>query len=268
MRPTEIRRAEKSPYKLERSLEGKVALITGAASGIGRATAYALAAHGADLVLADVQSAQGEALAHEIREHRSAAQFISCDVSNPEEVQQLIRSTLRIFDHLDFAFNNAGIEGANAPTAECTNQNWQQTLNVNLSGIFYCMREEILVMLKQGGGQIVNCSSIAGLRGFRGMPAYTASKHGILGLTRSAALDYADQNIRINAICPGVIRTPMVDRLTGGSDIELQNLTRDEPMGRAGEAREIADAVLWLASPLASFVTGTEIIVDGGWCAK
>ena len=177
-------------------------------------------------------------------------------------------SAIAAFGRLDHAFNNAGTEGLPAPLLDSTDENWTKTLGTNLSGVYFCMREELEILLKQRSGSIVNCASIAGLRGFAGLGAYTASKHGVLGLTRSAALDYATSGVRINAVCPGVILTPMIDRFTRGDPKAAIELAAQSPMNRMGIPEEIADAVLWLCRPGATYVTGTELVVDGGWCAR
>jgi NAD(P)-dependent dehydrogenase (short-subunit alcohol dehydrogenase family) len=179
-----------------------------------------------------------------------------------------VEETVQVFGGLDIAFNNAGIEGDSAPTADCSDENWAHTIAVNLTGTWLCMREEIPRMLTRGGGSIINCASVAGLVGFAGIPAYTASKHGIVGLTKTAALDYATMGIRVNAVCPGVIHTAMVERFTHGDPEAEAALFAGEPMGRMGEPEEIASAVVWLASDGASFVTGQAIAVDGGWVAR
>ena len=245
----------------------KVALITGAASGIGKATALAFADAGANVVLSDVNERDGERIASQLRDHGVKALFVKCDVSQSAETQNLIVRTLEVFGHLDCAFNNAGIEGLQAKTAECTEENWDRTIKINLKGIWLCMKSEIPHILKTGGS-IVNCASIAGLVGFSEIPAYTASKHGVVGLTKSAALEYAKQGIRINAVCPGVIATPMIDRFTSKDPQALAQLTASEPIGRLGQPEEIASAVLWLCSPGASFITGQAIAIDGGWIAQ
>jgi NAD(P)-dependent dehydrogenase (short-subunit alcohol dehydrogenase family) len=192
---------------------------------------------------------------------------VGVDVSDPDGVAAFVRLEASEFGGLDIAFNNAGVEVVATVTADCSDENWARTLAVNLTGTWLCMRAEIPHMLARGGS-IINCASIAGLVGFAGLPAYTASKHGVVGLTKTAALDYAQQGIRVNAICPGVIRTPMVERFTHGDPDQEAALVAGEPMGRMGEPEEIASAVVWLASDGASFVTGQAIAVDGGWVAR
>lgn len=245
---------------------GQVAIVTGAGSGIGRATALAFADEGARVVVCDLQSGNGEDTARMIRDLGKEAHCIPADVSQPTDAEQLVDQAVRHFGRLDFAFNNAGVEGVMASTADCTDENWDHTLAVNLKGVWLCMKFALPHMLAQAGGAIVNCSSVAGLVGFRQLPAYTASKHGIVGLTRSAALDYADKGIRINAVCPGVIHTAMVDRiLQTHPDMPL---VAGEPMGRMGTPEEVAALVIWLCSDRSSFVTGQAIAVDGGWVTQ
>lgn len=243
-------------------------LITGAASGIGAATAKAFAAAGASVLLADVQQAEGERLAGELREKGARALFIPCDMLQEADIQNAVRAALSEFGALNFAFNNAGIEGVQAPTAECTNDNWERVIDVNLRGVWWCMKHEIPAMLEAGGGAIVNCSSIAGLIGFSNIAAYVASKHGVVGLTKAAALEYAERKIRVNAVCPGAIQTPMIDRFTGPDPAAKDALANGAPMARMGRPEEIADTVLWLCSDAASFVTGQAIAVDGGWTTR
>jgi NAD(P)-dependent dehydrogenase (short-subunit alcohol dehydrogenase family) len=251
-----------------KTFQNQVALITGAAAGIGRATALAFARQGARVVVSDWDERGGIETVRQIQAAGGEAIFQGCDVSNAAQVKTLVDRAASQFGRIDHAFNNAGVEGAVAPLGDSSIENWNRTLGINLNGVYFCMKEELSVMLKQGSGSIVNCSSIAGVRGFAGMGAYVASKHGVLGLTKSAALDYAAKKIRINAICPGVIHTPMIDRFTGGDEKAAQSLASNAPMNRMGRPEEIADAVLWLCQPGAAFVTGTEIVVDGGWCAK
>lgn len=249
--------------------EGKVALVTGASSGIGRATARAFARKGYTTVIADVQEAMGEEAVGECERDGSAARFIRCDVSDEASVASLIATIVNEFGRLDAAFNNAGIEGRQAMTADSGVENFDRVLSVNLRGVFLCLREEVRQMLKQPeGGAIVNCSSVAGLIGLPAIPAYVASKHGVIGLTRTAALEYATNNIRVNAVCPGAIATPMLERYMAGTPGGEDAMLATEPVGRIGKPEEIASAVLWLCSPGASFTTGQALAVDGGWTAK
>jgi NAD(P)-dependent dehydrogenase (short-subunit alcohol dehydrogenase family) len=249
-------------------LAGKVAIVTGASAGIGRAAAFALAAEGATVVLADVDAKRGEQVVAELRDKGGTAQFIQTDVSDDAQVAALVARTVDVFGRLDCAFNNAGIEGDPAPTHECTPENWQRTLAVNLTGVWSCMRHEIPPMLEAGGGSIVNCSSVAGLVGFPSIAAYVASKHGVVGLTKTAALEYAEAGIRVNAVCPGVIDTEMVERFTGGQPDAEAAMLATEPVGRLGRPEEIADAVVWLCSERSSFTTGQAIAIDGGFVAR
>ena len=246
--------------------EHKVALVTGGSFGIGKATALAFAKNGAKVVLADwVENTETMDL---IKKEGAEAIFIKCDVSKTKDVKALIQKTIATYGRLDFAYNNAGIEGNSAPIHECSEENWDKTIGINLKGIWLCMKYEIPEMLKHGKGVIVNCSSVAGLVGFSGLPAYVASKHGIIGLTKTAALECAKLSIRVNAVCPGVIQTPMIDRLTGKKKESIEQFTALEPMARFGLAEEIANAVIWLCSEEASFVTGVAMPVDGGFVAQ
>lgn len=244
----------------------EVALVTGAGSGIGRATAVAFAQDGARVIASDVQAENAEETARMIRNSGGQAECIVADVSHAAEVENLVSRTIQHFGRLDFAFNNAGIEGVMATTADCTEENWDRIMAVNLKGVWLCMKHELPHMLERGSGAIVNCSSIAGLVGFPQLPAYVASKHGLVGLSRTAALEYAKQGIRVNAICPGVIDTAMVSRLS--HEHPEAHLAAGEPMGRMGTPEEIANAVIWLCSSRASFVTGQAFAVDGGWVAQ
>jgi NAD(P)-dependent dehydrogenase (short-subunit alcohol dehydrogenase family) len=250
------------------SMDGRVALVTGGSLGIGRATALAFASAGARVVVADVADAEGEETARMIRDAGGEAIYVHADVANADDVEAMVRRAVEEFGRLDFAFNNAGIEGEQAPTAECTVENWDRVLGINLRGAWLCMKAEIPEMLRQGGGAIVNCASVAGVVGFEGIPAYTASKHGLLGLTKTAALEYATRGIRVNAVCPGVIDTAMIERFTGGSEEAAAQMAALEPVGRMGRSEEIADAVVWLCSDGASFVTGHPLVVDGGMVAR
>ncbi len=254
--------------EMDKQLEGKVALVTGGASGIGRATALAFAREGAKVVVADVQVEGGQETEHIIKKGGGDAIFVKTDVSDAAEVENLINRAIKKYGRLDCAHNNAGIEGATALTADCTEENWDRTININLKGVWLCMKYEIPQMLMQGVGAIVNTASIAGLVGFRGLPAYCASKGGIIQLTRTAALEYAEKGIRINVVCPGVIRTPMVERVTGGKPEAEAQFTALEPIGRLGTPEEIAEAVVWLCSDAASFVTGHPMVVDGGFVTQ
>lgn len=249
-------------------LANKVAVVTGASSGIGRAAAESFAREGAKVVVADVLTDAGEKTACAIKEAGGEATFVRTDVSQTDDVENLVHQAVEIYDRVDCAFNNAGIEGIQALTHECSEENWDRTIAINLKGVWLCMKYEIDQMLKQGGGTIVNCASIAGLVGFPRIPAYCASKGGVIQLTRTAALEYAQSGIRVNAICPGVIDTPMIDRLTqGDSDAESQLVTA-EPIGRMGSPEEVAEAAVWLCSDASSFVTGHPLAVDGGWTAQ
>ena len=249
-------------------MEGKTALITGGSFGIGQAAAVAFAKQGANVVVADWIEDKDQVTMKQISACGGTGIFVKCDVSKEDKVHAMIDKAIARFGKLDFAFNNAGIEGISAPTHECTEENWDKTLAVNLKGVWLCMKYEIQLMLKQGKGSIVNCSSVAGLVGFQGLPAYVASKHAVVGITKTAALENAKQGIRINAVCPGVIKTAMIDRLTG-KDKEVEKQYADmEPVGRMGQPEEVAEAVVWLCSDKASFVTGQALAVDGGFITQ
>jgi NAD(P)-dependent dehydrogenase (short-subunit alcohol dehydrogenase family) len=250
------------------ALSGKVALVTGAASGIGRQSALAFARAGAKVVVSDVTVDAGEETVSMIKKAGGEAFFVRADVSKSGDVNALVAKTVEKYGKLDCAHNNAGIEGVLGPCGECTEENWDRTIAINLTGVFLCCKAEIAQFLKQGGGVIVNTASVAGLVGFAGIPAYTASKHGVNGLTKQIALDYAKANIRVNSVCPGVIKTPMIDRFTGGDPEALKAFTATEPVGRLGLPEEIADAVVYLCTDQASFITGINMPVDGGFIAQ
>jgi NAD(P)-dependent dehydrogenase (short-subunit alcohol dehydrogenase family) len=274
-------------------LEDKVSLVTGAAVGIGRESALAFAREGSIVVLADVLVEEGEVTADLVRDTGGEALFLRCDVSKASEVEAIIDTVVKRYGRLDCAFNNAGWEGIIAPTAECTEENWDQVIAVNLKGVWLCMKYEIKQMQKQKSGSIVNTSSVAGVVAERGFPSYAAAKGGVLQLTRTAAVEYAGTGIRINAICPGVIQTPMMDRAMKGIRISamapgsipstlIEGVADKvmgmkivqtafskmmQPMGRPGQPEEVAKAAVWLCSDAASFVTGHSLLIDGGMTA-
>ncbi|MDP3467315.1 MAG: SDR family oxidoreductase [Daejeonella sp.] len=251
---------------METQFKNKVALVTGGSFGIGRATAIAYAKKGARVAIADWVE-DNETL-NEIKASGGEAIFVKCDVSQSDDVKAMVDKTISTFGRLDYAFNNAGIEGISASTQDCTEENWDKTIGVNMKGVWLCMKYEIPEILKQGKGVIINCASIAGLVGFPGLPAYVASKHGIIGLTKTTALECAKLGIRVNAVCPGAIKTPMIDRLTGNKKEAEEQFAGMEPIGRLGIPDEVANAVIWLSSDEASFVTGHAMAVDGGWVAQ
>jgi NAD(P)-dependent dehydrogenase (short-subunit alcohol dehydrogenase family) len=254
-------------------LTGKVALVTGGASGIGRATALTFAREGARLIIADMNEEGGQQTVHMITEKGGEAIWVRTDVSKAVEVQALISKAVETYGRLDCAHNNAGISGAGIGgeqrmlTAEYPEERWHQVIAINLTGVWLCMKYEIPQMLQQGGGAIVNTASVAGLVGGVGLSAYVASKHGVVGLTKTAALEYAKAGVRVNAVCPGFIRTPMTAQSLRDPE-RLERIMATEPMGRVGEPQEIAEAVVWLCSEAASFVTGHTMTVDGGMVAQ
>lgn len=243
-------------------LNGKVALVTGGGSGIGRATALAMAREGAKVVIADVSIKGGEETVNLIKEADGEAIFVPTDVSKAADVKTLIKKAIAFYGSLDCAINNAGIDGGTAATAACTEENWDRVININLKGVWLCMKYEIPEMRQQGGGSIINMASVAGLRsGLQRFPAYTTSKHGVVGLTRAAAVEYARVGIRVNAVCPGWILTPML-----AIDDQLETWVKSVvPAGRFGTPEEVAQAAVWLSSDAASFVTGHTLVVDGGF---
>ncbi len=249
-------------------LDGKVALITGAGSGIGRASALAFAREGAKVAVADIVVEGGEETVRMVKEAGGEAFFIRVDVSNAADVEAMVNTVVDTYGRIDCAYNNAGIEGRLASTDEYPEDVFDKVIDINLTGVWLCMKYELPHMLKQGGGAIVNTASGAGLIGVAGMSAYVASKHGVVGLTKTAALEYAKSGIRVNAVCPGLIQTPMVERITAEQPQLGEALVAAEPVGRTGKPEEIAESVVWLSSDAASFVTGHAMSVDGGYVAQ
>ncbi len=249
-------------------VDGKIALVTGAGSGIGRATALVFAREGAKVVVADVVVDGGEETVRLIKAAGGEAVFVKADMAKAAEVEAMVQKAVATYGRLDCAHNNAGIEGATGRTADYREEDWNRVISINLTGVWLCMKYEISQMLKQGGGAIVNTASDAGLLGVPQMPAYVASKHGVVGLTKTAALEYAKSGIRVNAVCPGVIKTPMLERITGQRAGRAERMAAAEPVGRMGKPEEIAEAVVWLCSEAASFVTGLPMPVDGGIAAQ
>ncbi len=251
------------------SFENQVALVTGAASGLGLATAQAFAKAGASVVVADWHEEAARAAVSGITAKGGKALAICCDVSKDDEVEAMVAKTVDAFGHLDVAYNNAGVQNTLAETADATAADYDRVMGVNLRGIWNSMRFELRQMRKQGGGAIVNCSSLGGLLGGAERGTYHAAKHGVIGFTKSAALEYGKRSIRINAICPGLIQTPMSDRMVAeGQGDALKAMEKMIPMGRVGRPEEIANAVLWLCSSAASYVTGQSISVDGGFVMR
>jgi NAD(P)-dependent dehydrogenase (short-subunit alcohol dehydrogenase family) len=250
------------------SFESKVALVTGAGSGMGLATAKAFAEAGAAVVLADISENSVRSVADELVSAGHKAIAVRCDVTDEDEVAAMIEQTVSTFGRLDAAFNNAGVQSLPVETADASGEEFDRVNAINLRGVWNCMKYELRQMREQGSGAIVNNSSIGGLIGLPGRAIYHASKHGVIGLTRSAALEYASRGIRINAICPGAIETPMVADMIVRERISQEDLLKDQPTGRLGRPEEIASAVLWLCSPGASFVIGHALPVDGGYTAQ
>lgn len=248
---------------MRRLLEGKVALVTGGSSGIGRATARAFAREGARVVVADINPDGGQETVQMIKQQAAEAIFIRTDVSRSVEVQALIEKAIEAYGRLDCAFNNAGVAARGARITDQTEEDWDRIVGINLKGVWLCMKYEIPQMLRGGGGAIVNTSSIGGLVGFPNTSPYTASKHGVVGLTKCAALEYAKDGIRVNAVCPGAIQTPMIERrIASGREPAIS------PMERIGSPEEVAQAVVWLCSDAASLITGHALPVDGGYVAR
>ena len=250
------------------SFENKVALVTGAGSGMGLAAAQAFAAEGASVVLADVNEAAARAAAEQLVASGHKAIAIRCNVADEADVAAMVDRTVSVFGRLDAAFNNAGVQAPPSDMAEETAENFDRVNAINLRGVWACMKHELRIMRAQGSGAIVNNSSLGGLVGLPSRAAYHASKHGVIGLTRSAALEYAPRGIRINAVCPGIIDTPMLSGMLTTQADAIKEMMRDVPIGRLGHAEEIAAAVLWLCSPGASFVIGQALAVDGGYTVR
>ena len=249
----------------KRIFEGKVAFVTGAASGIGRAAALAFAREGANVTVADVDFDGNRETARLIEEAGGKALAVRCDVTRAADVQAALRKTTDAFGRLDFALNNAGVEPKKlVPTAEVDEEEWDRIMGIDLRGVFLCMKYEIPLMLAQGGGAIVNTSSGAGVIGIKNNAVYTAAKHGVIGLTRAAALEYAAKHVRINAVCPGYIDTPMIERFAGRGEEARAKVIAEEPIGRMGTPEEIAATVVWMCSDAAGFMVGHALVVDGG----
>lgn len=247
----------------------KVAIVTGGSSGIGRATALIFAREGVKVAIADIDADRGEDVVQEVKQAGSDAIFVRTDVSDSANVEELVRRTVEAFGRLDFGVNNAGIGGPSAMTADYTEADWRRVLDINLTGVWLCMKYQIPEMLKQGGGAIINVASILGQVGFANAPAYVAAKHGVLGLTKTAAIEYATQGIRVCAVCPGFIATPLIEDagMTEGSEM-ANAIAGLHPVKRLGTSEEVASMITWLCSDGASFVTGNAILVDGGYVAQ
>ncbi len=253
---------------MEQLFKYKTAVVTGASSGIGRSTAIAFAREGAKVAAIDIDEQGGALTTKAIEDEGLEAAFYKCDTSDPDEVRRVFGDIREKYGQVHAAFNNAGIEGVKAPTAQSDNDNFEKLLNVNLQGIYYCLKQELSIMEAAKHGAIVNCSSVAGLVGFPNLPHYTATKHGVIGLTKNAAIEYAKLNIRVNAVCPGPIETPMINRIIEDNEAFKQSVLASIPMGRFGKPAEVAEAVIWLCSHKASLITGQAISADGGYVAQ
>jgi NAD(P)-dependent dehydrogenase (short-subunit alcohol dehydrogenase family) len=248
-------------------LDGKVAIVTGGATGIGKATALLFAEEGANVIVADRDEENGRRVAEQIVRSGGNGIFLPVDISRPDEVEAMVRTVVDTFGRLDVLHNNAGVEGEQAPTADCTLENWDRVIGINLRGVFLGMKYGIPAMVKQGSGSIINTASVAGLVGVANMPAYCASKGGIVQLTKTAALEYAPQGIRVNVICPGGVWTPMTERVTASRAEILGAMETQVPAGRIGQPEEIARLALFLASDDSSYCTGAPFAIDGGYVA-
>jgi NAD(P)-dependent dehydrogenase (short-subunit alcohol dehydrogenase family) len=253
---------------MTKDFNGKVALVTGAAGGIGLATAKAFAKAGTSVIIADREEEMIGKAAEDLRAAGYNVIGVACDVTNADQVEAMIERAISTYGRLDAAFNNAGVNSDSAEFLETSDNEFERVISVNLRGVWNCMKGELRQMIAQGSGSVVNCSSIGGLKGSKGRSAYSASKHAVIGLTRSVAIEYTSKGIRINAVCPGIIHTPMAVRVTKNYDPEIvKQMVAQEPIGRFGEPEEIAAAVVWLCSPAASFVVGHAMVVDGGLLA-
>lgn len=250
-----------------RQLEGKIALVTGASSGIGRATALAFAREGAKIIVADLDEEGGQETIDKVKKGGSEAIFVKTDVSQATEVEALIRKAVKTYGQLNCAVNNAGTASEWGFLHEASEETWDHVININLKGVWLCMKYEIPQMLKQGGGTIINISSIMGVAGHINKPIYATSKHGVIGLTKSAALQYAKSGIRVNAVCPGWIRTPLTESRLNDPE-SRERMIATVPLGRVGVPEEVAEAIIWLCSDAASYVTGHTMMVDGGYIAQ
>ena len=253
---------------MTQGLAGKTALVTGGGSGIGRAAAVAFAAAGARVVVVDIDEPAGHQTVALIEDAAGTATFFAADVARARDTEAMVEAAVAAYGRLDCAFNNAGIQGDLCETTDCSEENWDRITSINLKGVWLCMKYEIAQMLRHGGGMIVNNASNFGLVGSAGMPAYSASKHGVIGLTKTAALEYAKRGVRINAVCPGPVQTPMVDKIVARQPEIVEAITAREPIGRIGQPHEVAAAVVWLCSAEASFVIGASLSIDGGYVAQ
>jgi NAD(P)-dependent dehydrogenase (short-subunit alcohol dehydrogenase family) len=248
-------------------IQDAVTIVTGGSSGIGHSAALRFAEEGSNVVVADVDTDDGEETVQEIEEMGGDALFVETDVSDQDDVEAMVETTVDMYGGLDYAFNNAGIEGEASAAHDQPMGNWEQVIDVNLKGVFMGMKAQIPAMLDSGGGAIVNTASIAGVVGFPELSPYVASKHGVIGLTKTAALEYSGEGVRVNAICPGVIDTPMVERSSEEMD-NMDQVIAATPMSRLGAPEEIGDAAVWLCSEDASFVTGEAMVIDGGYTSQ
>ncbi|MCF7793785.1 MAG: SDR family oxidoreductase [Candidatus Cloacimonetes bacterium] len=251
-----------------KEFKDKVALITGGTTGIGKSTAFAFAENGAKVIICGRRNDVGKKTENEAEKRGYTLEFVPCDVSDPKSVKSLIDQIIQKHGKLDFAFNNAGIDGEMGKILDCSLENWQKTIDINLNGVFYCLKYELEAMLKKGGGRIVNNASVSGHRGYPGAPAYIASKHAVRGLSKAAATEYAAENIRVNSISPGLIITPMFPEEQRKDEKFQKWVETIVPMKRMAKADEVAKCVLWLCSDQSSYVTGEDLVIDGGVIAK